>query len=194
MAEPLYRLPAGDILQGDIYDLAPSVLVRSRPIRAARQWKVDKGGREIWAAHVEGGAPPQDGFKWAMDRGGEIAVLVHGYLDRAMVLSHDCEIENDQNARILAMVRPASHLAEPHRSALFDGKVDQVQYAIFPLEAQDADPRVERSFVDFRRLTTVRPEVLDASVRVASVSEELRRAVARAFWMYLFRRVEEGAD
>jgi hypothetical protein len=192
MTELLYLTPAGEILQGDIYAQMPSVYVESRPLRIARHWKVS-GTRDVWEVHPEDGAGPGGGFKWRMDQGGEPALLVHAHIGLAMVISHDCEIENDPNVRTLAMIRPVGELERSAQEALFSGRDDQVRYAIFPLDAQDTEPEMERAFVDFRRLTTVRPAVLDASRRVASLSDELRFAVAERFRQYLFRRVERPA-
>jgi hypothetical protein len=190
VTDRLYLPPIeGEILQGDIFDRMPSVYVESRPLSVARHWKT-RGTRDIWEVHREDGAGPNGGFKWKMDQGGEQALLVHAHLGLAMVISHDCEIENDPNCRTLAMIRPVGELDESAQRALFSGLEDQVQYAIFPLEAQTTEPEMERAFVDFRRLTTVRPAVLAASTRVASLSDELRSAVAQSFRLYLFRRVE----
>lgn len=147
----------------------------------------------MWEVHREDGPGPKGGFKWQMHEGGEPALLVHSHMGLAMVISHDCEIENDPNARTLAMIRPLGELDDSAQRALFSGRKEDVRYAIFPLEAQDAEPRMERAFVDFRRLTTVRPAVLEASTRIASASDELRNAVAQSYRQYLFRRLERRA-
>jgi hypothetical protein len=110
-----------------------------------------------------------------------------------MLISHDCEIENDDGARTLAMIRPADHLDSDTRRTVFSGNEAEGFYAIFPLDAQDDDPRMEQSYVDFRRLTTVRPQVLDSSERIASASDDLRHAIAMRFREYLFRRIEPPA-
>jgi hypothetical protein len=193
VTDRLYRPPIdGEILQGDIFDRMPSVFVESRPLRVARQWKMS-GTRDMWEVHREDGPGPSGGFRWLMDQGGEPALLVHAHIGLAMVMSHDCEIENDPATRTLAMIRPITELDESAQRALFSGLEDEVRYAIFPLEAQTAEPRMDRAFVDFRRLTTVRPAVLAASSHLASVSDELRSAVAQGFRQYLFRRVERPA-
>ncbi|MGD0863754.1 MAG: hypothetical protein ABSA21_13535 [Candidatus Limnocylindrales bacterium] len=190
MADRLYLPPVGtEILQGDIFDQMPSVRVESRPLRVARHWK-QSGPRDIWEVHPEDGSGPRGGFKWLPDQGGEQGLLVHAYLGRAMVLSHDCEIENDPRTRTLAMIRPINHLDEASQRELFSGGRQDRWFAVFPLVGQIDEPRIERSFVDFRRLTTVHPDVLAASIRVASLSEELRSAVAERFRLYLFRRVD----
>lgn len=189
----LYLPPvAGEILQGDIYERMPSTFLDGRPLQVARQFKV-KDGHDLWEVHLEDGAGPNGGFKWQVDQGGEGALLVHAHLDLAMVMSHDCEIENDPDARTLAMIRPVTQLSVAAQEALFSGRDDAIQYANFPLEVQADSPITERSFVDFRRLTTVRPAVLDASKRVASLTEELRAAIAERFWLYLFRPIEASS-
>jgi len=191
VTDRLYLLPGAEILQGDIYEQMPSIHVESRPLRVAR-CQQHPGGRDRWEVHLENGPGPNGGFRWRTDQGGETGLLVRAYLGNAMVLSHDCEIENDPIARVLAMIRPAAELDDATQRALFSGQSDGY-YARFPLYPQTDDPVVERSFVDFRRLTTVRPDVLTASTRVASLSEELRAAVAESFRLYLFRRVESPA-
>jgi hypothetical protein len=186
----LYLPPVPDeIQQGDIYEHMPSTILEGRPLRVARPWR-ESGGRELWGVHREGGPAPQGGFKWRMDEGGEGALLVRAHLGLAMVMSHDCEIDNDPVARTLAMIRPATELSEASQEALFSGRDDAIQYAIFALEVQTGSPITERSFVDFRRLTTVRPAFLQTSTRVASLTEELRAAVAESFILYLFRGFE----
>jgi len=105
----------------------------------------------------------------------------------AMVISHDCEIENDPRHRTLAIVRPETALQVADRIKVFDFKV----YSAFPLEAQDEEPQMVRSYVDFRRLTTVHAAVLASSNRFASASDDLRKAVAERFWLYLHRPLEE---
>lgn len=190
MPDLFYLPPApGEILQGDIYEDMPSIFIDERPLLVARPWK-KSGGRDIWAVHSEDGPPPAGGFTWRMDRGGEKAVHAHAHLGRAIVLTHDCEIENDQTVRTLAMIRPVSEFGASARDRLFSGREEDIQYALFPLEAQSEEPSLERCLVDFRRLTTVRPAVLDQSTRIASLSEELRSALAHRFKLYLFRRME----
>ncbi|MGH2406455.1 MAG: hypothetical protein ACRDF7_00060 [Candidatus Limnocylindrales bacterium] len=184
MPGPLYLPPVeGEILQGDLFANVPSAIIDARPLRVARRLRADQS---TWVVHEENGATPAGGFKWGISQGGEV-LLARAFLGLGMVLSHDCEIENDPNIRTLAMVRPATDLAPDDRAALINGA--RVRYSIFPLAAQTIDPKMELSFV-VRRLTTVRPAVLDPDARIASLSEELRAAVAARFRQYLFRRVE----
>ena len=159
----------------------------NRPLRVARFHKNVAGGRVLYGVHEEQGQAPQGGFKWSVAGGGE-DLLVRAHLGMGMVITHDCEIENDPSTRTLAMIRPISDLDPATQERVFKGEV----YSAFPLEAQEQDPKFGRGFIDFRRITTVRADVLDASVRVASASDELRKAIAERFWDYLYRRIQEA--
>lgn len=193
MAERIYLPPRDETSQGDIYENLPATHIEARPLRIARPFPRASGAqpqdelaRQKYGVHREDGRPPAGGFRWRFDQSGE-DILAHGYLYKAMVLSHDCEIENDPRHRTLAMIRPITDLQPEDQTRVFDFEV----FSAFPLEAQEEEPRMERCFIDFRRLTTVRPEVLTASVRLASVTDELRKAVSERFWLYLFRPLEE---
>jgi hypothetical protein len=107
-----------------------------------------------------------------------------------VLLTHDCEIDKDDRYRTLAMIRPMVSLNEEAQATVLAFR----NYSAFPLEAQEADPRLLPSFIDFRKLTTVRPQVLEQSDRHASMSDELRDALAEAFHLFLFRRVAAGED
>ncbi len=112
------------------------------------------------------------------------------YLGMGMVLTHDCEMENDHDPdhRHLAPVRPMSDLLPGYQEKCRAGE----RWDVFPLAAQDERPRMTESFVDFRKLTTVRPAVLKTPAKkVASLSDELRKAVSRAYWNYLHHPYQE---
>jgi hypothetical protein len=185
----LYLPPARDVQQGDLYEDMPSVVVVDRPLRVGRP-ATGPGARELIEVFREGGAEPPGGFMWQPDGNGEQSMLVQGRLSRAMILSHDCEIDNDPRIRIIAMVRPLTDLVLAAQEEIKSGVERPIRYGIFPLGPQVETPAMDWSFVDFRRLTTVRPVVLEKSVRIASLSNPLRHAVADAFRLYLFRPVE----
>lgn len=138
--------------------------------------------------HEENGeVKPDGGFRWSIAKGGE---LVHArvYMGMAILLTHDCEIENDHppGHRTLAMVRPITEIGEVDRPPILGLR----KYSAFPLPPQAAPPAMALSFVDFRRLTTVRPGVLENSIRHGTLSEAMRRGLAEHFWDFLFRRQE----
>ena len=192
MPERIYLPPGEEVAQGDIYLDLPTVHVEKRPLRVARYWKPDArgGGNDVYVVHAErgGGPGPTGGFKWGIDKGGE-EIIAHAYLAMAIVLSHDCEIEKDDNIRTLAMIRPMTDLgSEDDRNDVIGWK----NYSAFPLDVQIEEPGLEPSFVDFRRITTMRPAVLESSKRHASVSDDLKKALAQRFFLYLNRPLDEG--
>lgn len=194
MAEPFYVPPRRELSQGDIYRDTPSLEVVSRPLSVARRAHKDIGSPPLptFRAHAEDAEAPRQGFHWALDpppgeasrERGEI-VYTPSYRGLVMVLTHDCELDNDPDFRILAMIRPLSALASANRA-------DTVGLAIwpyFPLAAQSESPEMAPSFVDFRRLTTARAAALRPEDRYASISDVVREAIALRFWTFLFRRV-----
>ena len=141
----------------------------------------------MWGVHTEDGEPPRNpGFHWSVPEGGE---LIHAtaYLDRAIVLTHDCEIENEPRHRTIAMVRPIEVFSRDLRP-----KIDNLEnHAAFALPA-DRDFGIPHSWVDLRRVTVVRPQVLEASGKIGRLNEEGRKALAEHFWDYLFRPIKDA--
>jgi hypothetical protein len=192
MPSPIYLPPADLVSQGDIYLNMPSVVVEARPLRVARLYVAGKavlkpGARQTYGVHTEDGDEPNGGFHWTFEAGGE-EILVRAHITMAIVLSHDCEIDKDDRHRTLAIVRPLIEVQPEHRDGLLRGH----QLSAFPLEAQDEAPEMIQSFVDFRRVTTVRPLLLQQSPRYASLALEVRRALAEHYWNYLHRGEREG--
>jgi hypothetical protein len=104
------------LLQGDIFVDVPFVSVKERPLLIARYIGSSKG-RITYSVHKEfdgpssefaSADPPQTPFH-LQDRQKPELVLVPVLLSMAIVLTHDCEIENDDH-RTLAMVRPITDL------------------------------------------------------------------------------------
>jgi hypothetical protein len=132
--------------------------------------------------HTEGGTAPQGDFKWTLERGGD-SMISKGIIAWAILLSDDCEIENDEDHRTMALIKPWANLPDSSQQKVAAGEHN----CFFELPAQDEEPKVDHSYVDFRRLTTVRPNVLGGEFHYAAASKELRRALAVAFWEYLMR-------
>ncbi len=197
MPEALYLPPKADepMLQGDIFIDVPFVWVPERPLLVARYVGPSKG-RIIYSIHKEfdGPAshqgserPPREEFRLKDRQRPELA-LVPVLLAMGMVLTHDCEIENDPDHRALAMIRPITDLEPAYQQKCLAGE----RMDMFPLEAQDEPPAMVTSFVDFRKTTPLRPGALAApATRHASASQELREAVAGAYWNYLHHAFQE---
>ena len=173
-------------LQGDVYQFVPSVRVDARPLKAARYFRQASPGRHLWSVHDEGGQPPADGFAW--ERGER--VILPSRLGLGIVLSHDWEIENAPNRLILARVRRMDELEPDFRQACRDFD----RWDTFPLFAQEAQPALEESFIDFAELTTLHINALPIESRYARVSDDIRDAMAAAFWNYLFHPLQQQRD
>ncbi len=181
----IYLDPGDEILQGDIYTHVPAIHIPARPVAVARfHKKTDE--REVHGVHYEDGKPPSDGFRWQSDKGGE-TVLARGFMGMAVLISQDCEIENDLDHRLVAMIRPITEIQPEHRANMMAMK----SWAAFPLPAQAEAPAIVESFVDFRRITSLRPEALRPEDRVAHIGPNLLAAMRVRFWYFLNRRVVE---
>ena len=72
-----------------------------------------------------------------------------------MVLTYDCEIDKDKKHRHLALIRPLGPLPAQDQQTIRERR--NVSYCYLP-----AYPDIfEESYVDFRRMTTVRPDFLE---------------------------------
>ncbi len=183
---PIYLAPGGGaLLQGDIYRAVPSIHLPSRPVFVTRYFR-EKQGHVLHGVHSEDGPEPDGGYKWNPDQGGE-SVLSRGFRGMAVVLTHDCEIENDPDHRLVAQIRPITEIQEAHRAEI----MQMHHWAAFPLLAQTAPPAMEDSFVDFRRITSLRPEALRAEDRYARLAQGVIDAMRVRFWHFLNRLVVE---
>ncbi len=185
-----YIPPKDEVLFGDIYREVPSLHVPSRPFQVVRPMSASKGDDTIRDAriHTEGGTEPREGFRWTLEGGGD-SIIARGVVHWAILLSDDCEIDHDEDYRTVALIKPWDNLPEASQRRVSAGE----HYCFFELPEQDEDPNWAHSYVDFRRLTTVRPRVLDKSAHHhASASSELRVALATSFWEYLMRHAAES--
>jgi len=183
VADPLFLPPQGPISQGDLFLDMPSTRIDSRPVRAVRPLRTESGGIQSYTLYAEGAPPARGtGFDWTVK--GE-QVIARGHLRYAIVVSHSCDIDWEPRHLTLAMVRPITDMDKDHRDPILSGE----QECTLPLQDQE-DPRVELSFIDFRRLTTIHPDVLKDSKRHASASDKLRALLSEQFWDYLFRGQE----
>jgi len=123
---PIYLAPGGELLQGDIYRAVPSIHLSSRPVFVTRLYK-EKKGRVLHGVHSEDGPEPQGGYRWAPDQGE--SVIAKGFMGMAIVLTHDCEIENDPDHRLVAEIRPITEIQEAHRADI----MAMHHWAAFPL-------------------------------------------------------------
>ena len=180
MPEPLYLEPSADLLQGDIFDEVPYVYIDARPLKIARPFKQGAGGRHLYAIHDEYRDDPRDGYRWTNRQNPEL-IVARAQRGPAVVLTHDCELENEPDYRHVAPIRLMTELLPEYQERCRAGE----RWDAFPLARQGEAPAIIESFVDFKKITTMRPSALDASVKIASMSEELRKALSAAYWNYL---------
>ena len=172
--DPAPALP----LQGDIYRLVPSVYIDTRPLEIIRTFTAT-GGTTGCRIHQEDGEAPFDGFRWDDER-----FVARGSRAFGVLLSHDCEIENEQKHRILGLIRPWANLSSASQANVLGG----AHYCFYHLEPS-AERQLPESYVDFRRLTTVRPEMLREEDRIMSMTDRARDGLAEAFLRYVLRVV-----
>jgi hypothetical protein len=180
VAPPWYRTKEpSEVLQGDIYNAMPSVYVSEQALSAVRTAPAAQG-RVHAGLHKEGVNPPEDGFRF--EEGEDL--VVRGVRHPAVMMTHECEIPKDSQYRILALIRPWLTLPADIQDKIRHGR----RYRFFWLPGQTEPPAFPESYVDLRRLTPVRPEVLREEDRMLSMTEPMREALAAAFIRYITRK------
>jgi len=180
-ADAFYRpkdVPPAFPLQGDIYRLVPSVYIPGRPLEIIRTYGA-AGGTVGARVHKEDVEPPSGGFHWDDER-----ILARGSRTYGILLSHDCEIEHEQKHRILGLIRPWDRLPVTSQVDVLGG-AHYCFYHLWP----SPERQFPESYVDFRRLTTVRPQVLREEDRIMSMTDDARNGLAEAFLRYVLRVV-----
>jgi hypothetical protein len=179
-AASFYRAADPQLCQGDILERVPHLLLKDQP------WPLQKAtlpGKRIGYELQE---LPEGVFPDTPEGG----ALVRAACDvtRAMLLTHDCEVDKDKKHRAVVLVRPlpASMPAED-RATIQQNK----RFPFFYLPA--GGDRLPESYVDFRRICTVSPQWVDSATRLASLSALARQAMLLQFFRFL-ARVELGPE
>jgi hypothetical protein len=161
--------------QGDLVADVPHVFLKP-PLYALRRVTLAKG-REAMGFYRY---PPDDDGPGG-PRGRELPGGPFHFLDGeevpaacrlalGVVLNHDCEIENEQEHRLIALVRPLKIVEnEEHRRVIAENRT----YSFFYLPA-DVSLGLPDCYIDFRRISSLSPESLTAGRRVASLTETAR--------------------
>ena len=116
--QDFYRTPDDRLCQGDILRSVPQIHLKRLPLQFIRPFTSTRG--IAYTAHAvvgwEGGDPeanrqqPQTRFNPSGDD-----LVSFGQIAQGIVLSHDCEIDKEENHRQVALIRPMSSLQEEHR-------------------------------------------------------------------------------
>jgi hypothetical protein len=185
--EPFYRLVDKEILQGDIFEEVPQLFLRP-PLLALRRVTL-AGGREAFGFYPfpppaddapggpSGRVPPGGPFHFGT--GEQTSAFCQ--VTRAIILNHDCDIENEPDHRLVALVRPLSPVPAEHQEIIRHNQ----NFNYFYLPAEDGLPE---AYVDFRRLTSLSPDFLPVEKRIAALAVESVKALQAQFFRFLTRR------
>ena len=153
----------GDFRQGDIYRdiISLSVTTDTPPVLRTFQ----KGNRVVVSMHGPEN-PPTGGFHWDKE-----SVEAIGKKRFAIVLTHDCEIENDdeEHYRQVALIRALSGVSNPadRQTIVDDAHIGRLYLPSYP-------PDLPESYIDLRAITTLRRAALPPGLRVVSFTDHGR--------------------
>jgi hypothetical protein len=183
-AEGFYREPDPLVSQGDIVRGVPHLHLKP-PLVVLRQRQTRRGfvmdpyeyGTGAEVAEGRNTPVPTGGFNF--DRGLDDKVSVFCQVALGIILSRDCDIENDRKHRLVALIRPLTGVQPEHQEIIRANK----NFSFFHLpELQNKMPE---SYVDFRRITTLAPDFVDGQDRLASLTGDARNSLYEqlmAFW------------
>lgn len=177
-----YRAMPVEICQGDIFDEIPHLFLRQPPVRVLRQ-EAAAGGRMDnrmyeWMQGRPGDRPPANGFRFSSGNGE--TVLAACQITFGILLTYDCEIDKDQRHRAVAMVRTIASIAEADRPGVRGNQ----SLRFFHLPPVGEMPE---SYVDFRRVSTIGPELLLPEQRIASLATTSVIALRSQYVAFLTR-------
>jgi len=182
-----YRSVEPDISQGDVFDSIPQLFLRP-PLFVLRKVTL-AGGREAFGFYQypppteesPGGAKGKQlpGGPFHFEKGEEASAFCQ--VTRAIVINHDCDIENEPDHRLIALVRPLSPVPEESKEIIRKNQI----FNYFYLPAEDGFPE---AYVDFRRITSLSAAFLVAGSRLTSLTEEAVRQLQFQFFRFVTRR------
>jgi hypothetical protein len=188
-ADPFYRPADPTVCQGDIFDGVPHLFL-SPPLLALRKVTL-AGGREAFGFYEypppaedapggpKGKALPGGPFRFNSPKGEQAGASCQ--VTRAIVLNHDCDIENEPEHRLVALVRPLGPVPPEHQEIIRRNQ----NFNYFHLPAGAGLPE---AYVDFRRLTSLAPAFLTNAQRLTSLTVEAVRALQAQLFRFLTRR------
>ena len=165
-----------DFRQGDIYRDVLHIMLTEPEFAVLRTFQA-KGGRTQVFLHGPGN-PPKDGFHWESKE----RVVAEGQLRMAIVLTHDCEIENadSREHRLIGLLRPLDRLGSGDQEIIIQGR----HFGRLYLPAW-SEVGLPESYLDLRRITTLRNDALPGENRIASMADFGRELLQAAIIRYL---------
>jgi len=177
--DPLYSSPLPELTPGDIFVNLPSIYLRSAEITFLRRRTGPKGPlADLYILGDEDRAPKKP-FNPNDDE-----VMAHVQLAQAILLTHGCEIDNRPKAALsVAIVRPIKSVPTGDaKEKIRSG--ENLSYLYLP---ENDYPTLEQSYVDFSRISALKPEALPLDPRILSASPELLRALYIGLLRYFTR-------
>ena len=166
--DPLYQAPLAKLTPGDVFVDIPSIYLRAAELTFLRRRQGPHGPlADLYVLGGEGNVPtkPFD------PNGDEVAVPVQ--VTNGILLTHGCEIDNRPKACVsLALIRPIAPLPGEAKENIRRGR--NLSFMWLP---DNDDPPLPESYVDFSRISAVRPAALDQGRRIVSASAELLEAL-----------------
>ncbi|OYV94691.1 MAG: hypothetical protein B7Z73_02740, partial [Planctomycetia bacterium 21-64-5] len=132
-----------------------------------------------WAEAIAGNVA---GVRFDFSRGEHVAAFCQS--SRAVVLSYDCEIDQDSKHLLVALVRPLGVVQEPENRRVIR---ENRNFSFWYLPSDDRFQLVD-SYVDLRRLTCLDQSFVNGSRKLASLASDAVRSLQRQIMLYLTRR------
>jgi hypothetical protein len=173
-AASFYRAADAQLCQGDILERVPHLLLKDqpRPLRKATL-PGKRSGYELEEL-------PEGALPTTPEEGALVPAVCH--VSRAMLLTHDCEIDKDKKHRIVALIRPLpADMPAQERDTIQQNR--RFPFFYLPIGGD----RLPESYVDFRRICTVAPQWVDTATRLASLDPLARQAMLLQFFRFLAR-------
>jgi len=166
-----YRPASLPLCQGDIIEQLSNIHAKDGP-QVLRRTTLSGGREGFEAVKVDEEKP-----------GSEFLMPAHCCFTRSMLLTYDCEIDKKGAKHLtIAMIRPLDpSLPRDQQEIIRKNK----KFAFFYLPLTECGS--PESYVDFRRITTVAPILVNDSRIVARLSEESLRAILFQFYRFMAR-------
>src|SRR6266404_1479041 len=170
-SDQFYRAFTPELCQGDIFERVPHLLLKEHP-QSLRPTTLP-GNRVVYELHTTTEDEP------APSAVQDLAVPATCQMTRAILLTFDCEIDKDKKHRTVALVRPLpADLAASDRLTIQQNR----RFAFFHLPA--SGEMLPESYVDFRRICTLSPIVVDGAKRLSALSPTARQALLMQFFRF----------
>jgi hypothetical protein len=172
-AASFYRTVDPQLCRGDILECVPHLFLKDRP-RTPQPVTLAGARAGVYVDELSQGTLPKPGT--------ETVVPAPCLLARAMLLTHDCEVDKDKKHRTVALIRLLQTNMPAGDSATIRANR---RFPFFHLPA--GGDQLPESYVDFRRICTVSPQWVDSATRLASLTAAARQAMLLQLFRFLAR-------